>query len=181
MDGNGMILDMSHRIKLWKTRDWHGLRTLGQPTFSNSCTHTHCRIETLLCRSSPFYLDKTLDFVGMPVWISQPQQAAPSSTRRVKFTQHNLTLCTPQKPIPRESAFIPLFLLLFCRGLKSPQKNPKKWLLWIFFFTFPGACASKTDLSCCTNHFGAPCTWWLRPWVPWGLKPEHPRISGWWF
>lgn len=91
------------------------------------------------------------------------------------------SLFTHRKPIPRESAFIPLFLLLFCRGLKSPQKNPKKWLLWIFFFTFPGACTSKADLSCCTNHFGAPCTWWLRPWVPWGLKPEHPRISGWWF
>ena len=33
------------------------------------------------------------------------------------------SLFTHRKPIPRESAFIPLFLLLFCRGLKSPEKK----------------------------------------------------------
>ena len=76
MDGNDMILGMSDRLSYENT----GLRTLGQPwgcelwahgsgslaplTFSKSCTHTHCRIETLLCRSSPF-IWTSLDFVGM--------------------------------------------------------------------------------------------------------------------
>ncbi len=138
-----------------------------------------------------------LDFVGFrwdAVWVSQPQQAAymiliyivllivltffvvrfSSSTTRVEFTQihpnwHYADYAAQQKPIPKESASIPLFLLLFRRGLESTR-----WL-YRFDFTFPGACASKADLSWCTNHFGAPCAWWMRPWVP-SLKPEHPMI-----